>query len=182
MFYMINFSLLILLFKFSSESNYQFSHHENLRNRSKNMFFSIRSLDLVKDIDNFQQNCYFQLLTLSKMKNKHHSLFLIFVLLLSGNISTNPGPNQNRNINHSNNNRLPFQKSGIHITHLNVNSLLPKLDEIKDFILHTKPTVFGISESKLDNSISNSEIDINEYIIIRSDRNRHGGGKSCLLH
>ena len=53
--------------------------------------------------------------------------------------------------------------------HLNINSLLPKIDEIRNIVKLNKPTIFGISESKLDHSISNFEVYIDGYIIIRSD-------------
>ena len=36
--------------------------------------------------------------------------------------------------------------------------------------------VIGISESKVNNSIFDSEIEIDGYKILRSDRNRHEGG------
>ena len=36
-----------------------------------------------------------------------------------------------------------------------------------------------ISETKIDDSVLNSEIDIENYEIIRRDRNRHGAGVAC---
>ena len=46
----------------------------------------------------------------------------------------------------------------IHLTHLNVNSLLPKIDEIRYVAERTKAAVIGVTESKLDEyfSIGNS--------------------------
>ena len=63
--------------------------------------------------------------------------------------------------------------------HLNVNSLLSKTDEIRDIPNRIKPAVLGITESKLDNSVTNSEVNINGYSIIRNDRNRNGEGVAC---
>ena len=180
-FYLINCILLISIFKFLCQSNDQSSPHRRLKNCSSYSFFSERSLDLVNDISDLQQQSYFYFLQLSKIKYKHHSLFLIYMLLLSNDITTNPGPTQNQNIFQSNNVWSPFQKRGLHISHLNINSLLPKIDEIRNFIDKAQPAVFGISESKLDDSISNSEIDINGYAIMRLDRNRHGGGIACYI-
>ena len=34
----------------------------------------------------------------------------------------------------------------------------------------------GISESKLDDSVPTSEVQIDEYDLLRCDRNRHGEG------
>ena len=45
----------------------------------------------------------------------------------------------------------------------------------------TKAAVIGISESKLDETVLDGEIQIPGYTIIRSDRNRHGGGVLCYI-
>ena len=37
--------------------------------------------------------------------------------------------------------------------HLNINSILPKLDELKTIAGNTKAAIIGITESKVDNSI-----------------------------
>ena len=41
--------------------------------------------------------------------------------------------------------------------------------------------VIGITESKLDETIPDSEIKINGYELMRCDRNRHGGGVACYV-
>ena len=38
-----------------------------------------------------------------------------------------------------------------------------------------------ITESKLDSSVTNAEVNINGYSIIRNDRNRNGGGVACYI-
>ena len=63
--------------------------------------------------------------------------------------------------------------------HINVNSLLSKIDELGDVAGHTKPAILGITESKLDSSVSDQEVNVSGYRILRSDRNRYGG--VCLL-
>ena len=63
----------------------------------------------------------------------------------------------------------------MHFLHLNVNSLLPKIDEVKLIASKSNATVLGISETKLDKSIMVSALLIDGYDLIRSDRNRHGG-------
>ena len=42
-------------------------------------------------------------------------------------------------------------------------------------------TFIDISESKLDDSVLSSEIQIENYDLIRSDRNRHSGGAVCFI-
>ena len=64
---------------------------------------------------------------------------------------------------------------------MNVNSLLSKTDEIRDIANRIKPAVLGITESKLDSSVTNMEVNINSYSIIRNDRNRRGGGVACYV-
>ena len=65
--------------------------------------------------------------------------------------------------------------------HINVNSLLSKIDELRDVVGHTKPAILGITESKLDSSVSDQEVNISGYSILRSDRNRYGGGVACYV-
>ena len=69
----------------------------------------------------------------------------------------------------------------MHFLHINVNSLLSKIDELRDVVGHTKPTILGITESKLDSSVSDQEVDISGYSILRSDRNRYGGSVACCI-
>ena len=74
-----------------------------------------------------------------------------------------------------------FQKRGLHFIHINANSILSKIEEIKIIAHKTKAAVIGISESKLDENVLNGEIIIPGYKILRSDRNRNGGGVLCYI-
>ena len=105
------------------------------------------------------------------MNNKS---FLCILLILSGDISLNPRPVHNNQSLHSNEWNI-FRSKGIHLIQLNVNSLLPKIDEICYTAEHTKSTVIGITESKLHKSIFQLEIEIDNYDLLRCDRNRNGG-------
>ena len=69
----------------------------------------------------------------------------------------------------------------VHFLHINVYSLLLKIDELRDIVGHTKATILGITESKLDSSVSDQEVDINGYSILRNDRDRNGGGVACYV-
>ena len=60
--------------------------------------------------------------------------------------------------------------------HLNINSLLPKIDKLQAKTKISNAMVIGITESKLDELINDSEIFIKGYIIIQHDRNKRGGG------
>ena len=74
-----------------------------------------------------------------------------------------------------------FSNRGLHLICLNINSLLPKIDELGDVAERAKVDVIGISESKLDSTILDPEIYIDNHEILRFDRNRHGGGAACYI-
>ena len=74
-----------------------------------------------------------------------------------------------------------FQKKGIHFIHLNVNGILPKIDEIRYIAKPTNGTVIGLSETKLDNTVFSSELEIEGYDLVRSDRSRRRGGVACFV-
>ena len=69
----------------------------------------------------------------------------------------------------------------MHFIHVNVNSLLSKTEELRDFVGPTKPAILGITESKLDSSASDQKVNISGYSIFRSGRNRYGGGVACYI-
>lgn len=53
---------------------------------------------------------------------------------------------------------------------------MPKIDELRALCQAEKPHCVCIVESWLSQDISNSELFIPNYTIVRHDRNRHGGG------
>ena len=147
---------------------------------SKDDFFTIESIKICNNIfnDNLKSNLNF--FTLSKLKYKRNPLFFKCILLLSGDISLNPGPTQLPPQLNSEN-WSPFKKRGLHFIHLNINSLLPKIDELRHIAKTSKASVIGITETKLDESVLNNEVSIEGYDILRLDRNRHGGGVACYI-
>ena len=48
----------------------------------------------------------------------------------------------------------PFSKKGLHFIHLNINSLLPEIDELRDIVKKTNASIIGITERKLDSSVT----------------------------
>ena len=56
--------------------------------------------------------------------------------------------------------------------HLNVNSLLPKIDELRYIAKLSNTAVIGIAELKLDNCILDSEIQVDNYWVLRCDRKK----------
>ena len=102
------------------------------------------------------------------------------LLLLSGNISLNPGPVHQDTLQYSNEWNV-FKNKGLRFIHLNINSLLPKIEELRYISKSTNAAVISICESKLDASVLDSEISIDNYKILRCDRNRQDGGVACYV-
>ena len=65
--------------------------------------------------------------------------------------------------------------------HININSLLPRIEELQYIAKVSEAAVIGISESKLDHLVRSSEMKIENYDLICSDRNIHGGGVLCFI-
>ena len=69
----------------------------------------------------------------------------------------------------------------MHFIHLNLNSILPKIDKIRYTAKLTNTTVIGLSENKLDNAVLSSKLEIEVYDVVRSDRSRRGGDVVCFV-
>lgn len=77
--------------------------------------------------------------------------------------------------------RLSFGR-GIVIACLNINSLVAHIDELRIIIHDTKIDILAINETKLDHTISDCEVYLPNFEIVRRDRStngRHGSGV-CL--
>ena len=143
-------------------------------------FFTVDFVHTCDDLISFHFNylCKFHLIP--KLKRINSKSFLRILLLLSGDISLNPGPVYNNQSLHSNKWNVLWSK-GIHLIHLNVNSLHQKIDEICYVAECTKAAVIEITESKLDKSIFQLEIQTDYYDLLRCDRNRNCGGVACYI-
>ena len=69
---------------------------------------------------------------------------------------------------------------GLRTSHINVCSLLGKIDEIRLIVLSSDIDIFGISETHLNETIDDSEIKIPGYEIERRDRSTGRGGGVIL--
>ena len=147
-----------------------------LENCTQKEFFTIETIAELNNTSYLFLRSNYYMLVISKIKPKNRNLFV--QLLLSGDIHPNPGPPQ---VSQLSNIWKPFEKSGLHFIHININSLIPKIDEIKSIAYSTNAAIIGITESKLDEPVTNSELHINNYVLIRNDRNRKGGGVTCYV-
>ena len=85
------------------------------------------------------------------------------------NSTLNP-PNLNPNFP-----SLPKMR-GFEIAFLNICSLTCHYDELCVFMEDRAIDILDLNETRLDNTIPDSQIDIEGYDILRRDRNRNGGG------
>ena len=119
----------------------------------------------------------FILFTIYHRKCINQAKYFTFILLLSGDICLKPGPPHNSQIDRLSCN--VFDKKGLHFLHINVYSLLPKIEEIRFIAKKSKATVIGITETKLDGTIFDAELYLEVCSIVRCDRDRKGGGIAC---
>ena len=74
-----------------------------------------------------------------------------------------------------------FKKRKIHFIHINTNRLWPKIDEVRYVANITNASIIGISETKLDETIFSSELEVYSYGLVRLDRSRRDGGVACYI-
>lgn len=99
---------------------------------------------------------------------------IMLLLLISGNVALNPGP---QDVTTTYPTPADFKiRSGIGFVHLNLRSLLPKMDMVRIWVKNTDADVLVISETWLNKSISDKVINIEGYNVFRIDRPKRGGG------
>ena len=54
----------------------------------------------------------------------------------------------------------PFHKCCLHFHYVNLHSFLSKINELRYGLGYTKPAILEITESKLDSSVSDQEVNI----------------------
>ena len=100
-------------------------------------------------------------------------------LLMSGDINLNAGPVAIHQLNDPK--FEVFNNKELHLIHLNVNSLLSKIDELRNIAKCSFAAVIGITETNLDNTVYGSEVTIDGYSFVRNDRNKKAGGVACYI-
>ena len=168
--------LLLFLHKHIKTSD----HQETIRSCSRYEFFTSDFIDTCEDIQSLITQLTINHYSISKLKYQNLNSFSHLLLLLSGDISLNPGPVHQDKLQCSNECNV-FKNKGLHFIHLNINSLLPKIEELRFIAKSNNAAVIGICESKLDDSVVDPEISIDNYKILRCDRNRQGGGAACYV-
>ena len=91
---------------------------------------------------------------------------------MSGNVEPNPGPDFNYLST-----PCDFKaRSGLGVIHVNVRSLLPKLDLVKIWAKTSDTDILVLTETWLNKSVTDKDIAIKGYNVFRCDRPRKGEG------
>lgn len=108
-------------------------------------------------------------------------VLIILMLFISGNVHPNPGPASDDPTTTN----LSFKEfcecKSLGFLHVNICSLLPKLDMLKSWVHTANPDVLAISESWLRKSVTNSDISLPGYNVFRQDRATRGGGVAMFV-
>ncbi len=73
------------------------------------------------------------------------------------------------------------EAKGLKIIHLNTRSLVSKIDQLRVWVAMHKPHIITLSETWLGSHISNSEINLTNYNLYRSDSVSMGGGVAIFI-
>ena len=106
------------------------------------------------------------------MNYKDHAKFFRLILLYSGDTNLNPGPTQ---ISAT---WSVFKKRALHFAHLNINSLPSKIEDLRQINKNTISAVIGLSETKFDKTLFDSEVSIPNYSLIK----KIGTERAGVLH
>ena len=142
-----------------------FNHSEvydGIKTCSQLHFFAYESVNTCDTVETSCLHSDFVFFSISKLQYRNSNSYFNLLLLLSGDISLNPGPLHNNQLQPQSEWSV-FNSRGLHFIHLNINSLLPKIDELRNIAKLSNAAVIGISESKLDDSVLSSEIHIDDY-------------------
>ena len=119
---------------------------------SRSHFFTIELINKFEPLYTSHLHSQSVFLSVSQLMYQNSTTYYRLLLLLSGDISLNPEPFHNlQPLDHNEGNI--FKLTGQHFVYLNINILLPKIDELRHVVRLTNAALIGISESKLDDSL-----------------------------
>ena len=141
------FEFLILISVFNVMKYFNHSEvYDGIKICSQLHFFTYESINTC---DNLETSCLHSGLaffSISKLQYRNSNSYFNLLLLLSGDVSLNAGPPHNNQLQPQSE-WSAFNSRGLHFIHLNVNSLLPKIDELRNIAKLSNAAVIGISES-----------------------------------
>ena len=125
-----------------------FNHSEvygGIKTCSQLHFFTYESINTCDTVEILCLHSDLVIFSISKLQYRNPNSYFSLLLLLSGDISLNPGPLHNNQLQPQSEWSV-FNSRGLHFIHLNVNSLLPKIDELRNIAKLSNAAVIGISE------------------------------------
>ena len=141
-------------------------------------FFTPEYAHVCDALGNHCLNYQCKIFTISNIKWINSKSF--YEILLPGDISLSPGRKNNVQLLDSSDWNV-FKSKGLHLIYLNINSVLPKIDKLRYIANSSNVAVIEFSESKLDESPLQSEIQINNYDLMCRDRKRNDEGVACYV-
>ena len=109
-------------------STYEDTVYNNIKLCNRLQFYSPDYIRTCKELSKACLLSQFSILTISKLKAINNKFFYCLILILSGDISLNSGPVYNHHLPNLKE-WVKFKIKGLHLLHVNVNSLLLKIDE-----------------------------------------------------
>lgn len=98
------------------------------------------------------------------------------VITGSGDASTVSGISDSIDLKASHTLEADHFPSGLRAAHLNIRSLCGHYAELCTLLKNKPLDILALSETWLDDTVSDEEVAINGYSLVRNDRNRTGGG------
>ena len=146
-------SLLVSVLLFLHKNIKNLDQNEAIRSCSENYFLYLKFLyleffifdyiDTCENIQSLGTQLTINHFSISKLKYENLNSFSQLFLLLSGDITLNPGPIHQGTLQCSNEWNF-YKNRGLHFTHLNINSLLSKIKELRFIAKSTNAAVIGI--------------------------------------
>ena len=99
-------------------------------------------------------------------KNRSTNIILVLILIMNGDIETNPGSGI----------ASIYPSTSIRSLVINCNGIASKKAELESVIDYTDPDVLIITETKIDDTVHTSEFLPSNFKAFRRDRTRRGGG------
>ena len=136
-------------------------------NNTDEVNLSLTNSDMLLREDNSNITCSFPCITVISADTSSQDLSNL-ILSADNSFPTNSAQCDNA---------IWLREKGLHIVHLNINHLYSKLDELKLHISNNNNIdCVCICGTFLNNTYSDSELHIREYVTFRKDRYSHGGG------
>ena len=105
------------------------------------------------------------------LKLTESTLLALSFISLAGDINPLPGPGNVSDVP-----TINFKARGLSVIHLNVRSLLGKMDQLRLLSERNGADIIALSETWLDKDIDDNEIELPGYSITRRDRSERTGG------